>query len=121
MDIVWVLMAAGMAISFVNGLAVFSTDYMTVPADATFEITDINGTLANTTQDESSLTTTSIFAVLGIVKDIATNMFYVYGSMVHVWHIPTLIATILQVIVVMAWLMFFLQLIGRFPWGGMEN
>jgi len=85
-------------------------------------MSDVNGTFGNgTPQDDVSLSVTGFFVALGFVKDLAYNSFIVYDALIDIWGVPEALATVLQAIVAISWAVFFVQLISRFPWGGMEG
>jgi len=120
--IFWFLVACSLAISFTNAIGVFDTDYMTAPEGSTYTLSDVNGTLNNTMpQDDVSMSIGGFFAMVGFVKDLAVNSFYIYGAMIDIFRVPWQIAVILQTIVAISWAVFIMQIISRFAWGGLEG
>jgi hypothetical protein len=120
--IFWVILAMSLAIGFTNSMGFTGTDYMTQPENSAYEMSDVNGTFGNgTPQDDVSLSVTGFFVALGFVKDLAYNSFIVYDALIDIWGVPEALATVLQAIVAISWAVFFVQLISRFPWGGMEG
>ncbi len=110
-----------LAIGLVNSLGIFSTNYMTIPEDSTFDLTDFESTGGNQTTDESYLSNTGPLSGFSMLKDLAVGCFYVYDPLVTIWRAPAAIAALLQTIVAVSWAMFFIQLIMRQSWGGMEG
>lgn len=115
------MLSMNLAIGLINGLGIFTTDYMTVPADSSFELTDFQDSAGNSTMDESYLSVTGPLSGLGMLKDLAVGCFNVYTPLTTIWRAPAEIAAILQAIVAVSWAMFFIQLIMRQSWGGMEG
>lgn len=119
--IIWIMLSMNLAIGLINGLGIFTTDYMTVPADSSFELTDFQDSAGNSTMDESYLSVTGPLSGLGMLKDLALGCFNVYTPLTTIWRAPAAIAAVLQAIVAVSWAMFFIQLIMRQSWGGMEG
>lgn len=110
-----------LAIGLINGFGIFQTNYMTIPEDSTYDLTDFESTGDNQTLDESYLSTTGPLSGLGMLKDLVVGCFYVYDPLVTIWRAPSAIAAALQTIVAVSWSVFFIQLIMRQSWGGMEG
>ena len=117
--IFWFILACSLSITAINTIGVFDTDYATMPEGATYEISDINGSLNNTMpQDDVSLAVTGFFSLLGFLKDLAVNTFYIYGALITIFQVPPALAVILQAIVAISWAMFIMQVISRWTIGG---
>lgn len=120
--IFWLLLSASLAIQLINTTAVFSTDYMVTPEGSTYDLTDVNSSFdTSTPQDDVSLSVTGYATGLGLMKDFFYNMFIVYGNMVNIWGVPPAVAAFLQAIIAVSWAFFFMQILMRFPWGGVES
>ena len=119
--IIWIMLSMNLAIGLINGLAIFPTEYMSVPADSSFELTDFEGSAGNSTMDESYLSVTGPLSGLGMLKDLAIGCFNVYTPLTTIFRAPPEIAAMCQAVVALSWAMFFIQLIMRQSWGGMEG
>ena len=120
--IFWLLIACSLAISFTNNIGIFDVDYMTAPEGSTYELSDVNGTVnTSTVQDDVSLSVTGFGTMLFFLKDLAYNAINIYPTMVDIFHIPWQIAVILETIIAVSWAVFFMQILGRFSWGGTEG
>lgn len=120
--IIWFMMCLSLGIGLINSMGIFSVDYMTVPEGSTWQLTDVNGTLNNANPiSDGDLSLTSLSNGLGFLKDMVVGVFYVYGDMVSIWHMPAALATVLQTIIAVSWLLFFVQILTRFSWGGVES
>jgi hypothetical protein len=121
-DIFWVCIAASLAIGFVNSIGIFDTEYMTAPQNAVFEISDVNGTLTNSTPIDDVMMFVGFFwQALTFLKDMAINTFAVYWPLVNIWGVPAPLAAILQTIVAISWIYFLIQVLMRFGFGGTES
>lgn len=95
---------------------------MTAPAGATYTLSDVNGTVTNTTpMDDVMLSVGLFWQALAFLKDLALNTIFVFPALVNIWGVPTPIAVILQTIVALSWLYFLIQVIMRLPLGGTES
>jgi len=121
-DIFWVCLAASLAIGFINSVGIFDTNYMTAPAGATYTLSDVNGTVTNTTpMDDVMLSVGMFWQALAFIKDLAMNTIFVFPALVNIWGVPAPIAVILQTIVAVSWLYFLIQILMRLPLGGTES
>lgn len=123
-DIWYLLTFCGLAIGFVNGLGVWGTDYMTAPDTATFELTDLES-LANDGEisawDQFSLLVSQAVTAFGMIGQMAMAVFIVYPTMVNVFHVPAIVATLAQGGVVLSWASFFMQVLLRFGFKQVES
>ena len=95
---------------------------MTAPAGATYELSDANGTLTNSTPiDDVMLSAGVVWQAVMFLKDMAINTFVVFDPLVNVWGVPWQLAAILQTIVAVSWLYFLIQVLMRFGFGGTES
>jgi hypothetical protein len=121
-DIFWLCLAASLSLGFINSIGLFDTQYMTAPVGATYELSDVNGTLTNSTPvDDVMLYVGFIWQALAFLKDMAINTFAVYQPLVDVWGVPWQLAVVLQTIVAVSWLYFLIQVLMRFGFGGTES
>jgi hypothetical protein len=121
-DIFWVCLAASLSIGFINSVGIFDTNYMTAPEGATYQLSDVNGTLTNTTpMDDVMLSVGMFWQALAFIKDLALNTVLVFPALVDIWGVPAPIAVILQTIVAVSWLYFLIQILMRLPLGGTES
>lgn len=121
-DIFWVCIAASLSIGFINSVGIFDTNYMTAPTNAVFEISDVNGTLTNSTPVDDVMMSVGFFwQALMFLKDMAINTFAVYWPLVDIWGVPAPLAAILQTIVAISWIYFLIQVLMRLPLGGTES
>ncbi len=125
MDIVWLCTAFTLAIGFVNTSCLFfSEDYMSQPEDATFDVYEINTnqSITNTTPMDAAYINLGLFwAGLGMIWQLFSNAVYIYPTMVDFLHIPAPVAAVFQGALGLIWAQFFIQIIMRFPWGGIKS
>ena len=119
--VLWLMICMNLSIGLINSVGVFDTEYMTVPENSSYELTDFDGTLAQNPQDSAFMAVTGPIAGLGMLKDLVVNCFYVYEPLVTIWKAPAAIAAMLQTIVAVSWVLFFIQIITRYSWGGTEG
>lgn len=120
--IIWFMMCLSLGIGLINGMGVFSVDYMTVPEGSTWTISDVNNTVNNTNPvGDADLSLTSLYSGLVFLKDLALGVFFVYDDMVSIWHMPAALAAVIQTIISVSWILFFVQIITRYSWGGVES
>lgn len=119
--IIWIMICMNLGIGLINGMGIFDTNYMTVPENSSYTLDDFEGTLEQNPQDSAFLAVTGPLTGLAMLKDIVIGCFYVYEPLVTIWRAPASIAMLLQVIVAVSWVLFFIQIISRFTWGGVEG
>lgn len=119
--IIWLMVCMNLSIGLINSVGIYSTDYMTVPENSSYELTDFEGTLAQNPQDSAFMAVTGPLTGFGMLKDLVLGCFYVYEPLVTIWRAPPALAAILQTIVAVSWVLFFIQIITRQSWGGTEG
>ena len=123
-DIWYLLTFCGLAIGFVNGLGVWGVDYMTAPESSTFELSDIESIAGGgdvSAWDQFTLLVSQAVTAFGMIAQMALSVVLVYPTMVNVFHMPPIVATLVQGGVVLSWVSFFMQLLLRFGFKQVES
>lgn len=120
-NIIWFMIAINLSIGLVNSLGIFTTNYMTVPENSTWVITDVEGSLNQTLTSDADLSVTNPIAGFAMLKDMVAGCFYVYDPLVTIWRAPPAFAAIIQTIVAVSWVIFLIQILTRQSWGGLEG
>ncbi|HHY08643.1 MAG TPA: hypothetical protein GX530_09040 [Corynebacteriales bacterium] len=123
-DIWHLLTFAGLAIGFVNGLGVWGLDYMTAPESSTFELSDIESMTGGgdiSAWDQFTLLVSQAVTAFGMIAQMALSVVLVYPTMVDVFHMPPIVATLVQGGVVLSWVSFFMQILLRFGFKQVES
>jgi len=123
-DIWYLLTFAGLAIGFVNGLGVWGVDYMTAPESSTFELSDIESIAGGgdvSAWDQFTLLVSQAVTAFGMIAQMALSVVLVYPTMVNVFHMPPIVATLVQGGVVLSWVSFFMQILLRFGFKQVES
>jgi len=123
-DIWYLLTFCGLAITFVNGLGVWSVDYMSSPDTTTFDVSDIES-LSETEEvsawDSAVLLVSQAVTAFCMIAQMALSAVYVYPVITETFGMPDLLAIFLQGGVVLAWVSFFIQVLLRFGFGQVES
>lgn len=123
-DIWYLLTFCGLAIGFVNGLGVWGLDYMTAPESSTFELSDIESIAGGgdvSAWDQFTLLVSQAVTAFGMIAQMALSVVIVYPTMVNVFHVPPIVATLVQGGVVLSWVSFFMQVLLRFGFKQVES
>lgn len=123
-DIWYLLTFCGLAIGFVNGLGLWGVDYMTAPDSSTFELTDIESIAGGgdvSAWDQFTLLVSQAVTAFGMIAQMALSVVIVYPTMVNVFHVPPIVATLVQGGVVLSWASFFVQVLLRFGFKQVES
>ena len=123
-DIWYLLTFCGLAIGFVNGLGVWGVDYMTAPDSSAFELSDIESMAGGgdiSAWDQFTLLVSQAVTAFGMIAQMALSVVIVYPTMVNVFHVPPIVATLVQGGVVLSWVSFFMQLLLRFGFKQVES
>lgn len=123
-DIWYLLTFCGLAIGFVNGLGLWGVDYMTAPDSSTFELTDIESIAGGgdvSAWDQFTLLVSQAVTAFGMIAQMALSVVIVYPTMVNVFHVPPIVASLVQGGVVLSWASFFMQVLLRFGFKQVES
>ena len=123
-DIWYLLTFCGLAIGFVNGLGVWGVDYMTAPDSSAFELSDIESMAGGgdiSAWDQFTLLVSQAVTAFGMIAQMALSVVIVYPTMVNVFHVPPIVATLVQGGVVLSWVSFFMQILLRFGFKQVES
>ena len=123
-DIWYLLTFCGLAIGFVNGLGVWGVDYMTAPDSSAFELSDIESISGGgdvSAWDQFTLLVSQAVTAFGMIAQMALSVVIVYPTMVNVFHVPPIVATLVQGGVVLSWVSFLMQLLLRFGFKQVES
>jgi len=123
-DIWYLLTFCGLAIGFVNGLGVWGVDYMTAPDSSAFELSDIESMAGGgdiSAWDQFTLLVSQAVTAFGMIAQMALSVVIVYPTMVNVFHVPPIVATLVQGGAVLSWVSFFMQILLRFGFKQVES
>ena len=123
-DITKLMVCISVAISLLNGMAVFSMDYMTAPDVTSYNVTEMRNSFGPTDEPgvmDAFSTVGFIVQGLGMMASILLNFVGLFDTMVTIFNVPPLIAGAISGIIGMVWASFIVQLLMRFNWGGIED
>jgi hypothetical protein len=121
-DITVLLTCMSLAIGLVNGMGIFTMNYMQQPnASSAYDTSQVYNTI-NSTKTTGSMdaftASVGFFAMgIGFLVNFAVDTIGLYGTMTTLFHMPALVAAFLTGIIGLIWLSFFIQLITRMGWG----
>jgi len=121
-DIFVLLNCLTLGIMLVNGMFMFSVNYVATPNNTgSYDESAIRNTInqsGSTSQIDAFTASVGFFGMMiGFILNFASDTLGMYKTMTEVFHTPPIVIQWLSGLLGLMWLAFFIQLISRMGWG----